>query len=323
MKLYFLNVGYGEAIILTHGDFCAVIDGGTADAKVYESADTATLYEFLRGLHISTVDLMICTHIHDDHIGGLVEVAQKLPVKECWCNLVTDVRTQPAADKVWPLVEEDDLSMHLFLNAMQAYDALRDALAAQGVHMQEVGREMQPRQLCEGVTLRLFGLTDQQRLDKRTELEHILDMEDAAEMLLAMRRHDAGSNATSLAMELKSAEGSAFLTGDLVAGWDEQCAAGHVAKADLLKLTHHGQKDGMPQSLVDTVAPSVFVICSDRGRKFNSACAQVLRRCAEYFDDKGMEHKVLITGDVGLAQENCCAYCIEGTEVHPVSVRKG
>ena len=75
MKLTFVNVGYGEAILLEipeasrrDGIFTALIDGGSADRQEYEdrSSGRIPVWDYLQKEHIGHLDLMVCTHIHED-----------------------------------------------------------------------------------------------------------------------------------------------------------------------------------------------------------------------------------------------------------------
>jgi competence protein ComEC len=68
----FINVGQGDATLIQTPDGKTVlIDGGEADAGIVSQ---------LQGLGVQRIDLMIATHPHSDHIGGLVQVLQSFPV---------------------------------------------------------------------------------------------------------------------------------------------------------------------------------------------------------------------------------------------------
>ena len=98
LKLTFVNVGYGEAIIICcpdpsyeNGQFIMLIDGGSAEASEY--ADRASgrtrLSEYLADHPLGHIDVMVSTHIHEDHTGGLVGI---LPhPKEFWQTLPSDL----------------------------------------------------------------------------------------------------------------------------------------------------------------------------------------------------------------------------------------
>jgi competence protein ComEC len=72
LKVYFIDVGQGDSILILSPDGKIIlIDGGEADSGCLP---------FLKGLGVSHIDLMVATHPHSDHIGGLVQVLKAMPV---------------------------------------------------------------------------------------------------------------------------------------------------------------------------------------------------------------------------------------------------
>jgi competence protein ComEC len=77
-KVHFIDVGQGDAtLIQTTDGFSILIDGGEANGDVVE---------YLKNAGIQSIDLMIATHPHSDHIGGLVEVLRSFPVTKVATN---------------------------------------------------------------------------------------------------------------------------------------------------------------------------------------------------------------------------------------------
>jgi competence protein ComEC len=78
LQVHFIDVSQGDSVlIITPEGKVALIDGG-------ESGSGAL--EYLRSVGIDHIDLMVATHPHSDHIGGLVDVLQALPVTEVVTN---------------------------------------------------------------------------------------------------------------------------------------------------------------------------------------------------------------------------------------------
>ncbi|HEX9988192.1 MAG TPA: MBL fold metallo-hydrolase [Chloroflexia bacterium] len=78
VQVHFINVGQGDAIlILAPGGQVALIDGG------YRGMGTV---EYLQAHGVERIALMVATHPHADHIGGLVDVLHEIPVDEVVTN---------------------------------------------------------------------------------------------------------------------------------------------------------------------------------------------------------------------------------------------
>ncbi len=81
-KVIFLEVGQGDAILITEGSYQILIDGGP---------DGRVLLEEL-GKHIPfwdrEIELVIATHPDSDHIDGLVDLVQNYQVQEFWSTSI-------------------------------------------------------------------------------------------------------------------------------------------------------------------------------------------------------------------------------------------
>ena len=65
LQIYFLDVGQGDSSILICDDEVMMIDGG-------DPSQSQFIYSFLRNtLALDHIDVMIATHPHADHVGGL------------------------------------------------------------------------------------------------------------------------------------------------------------------------------------------------------------------------------------------------------------
>ena len=77
LTVHFIDVGQGDAILVDLGDTEVLIDGGDRSPGV-----TAYLENYVNG----SLEVMIATHPHADHIGGLIEVLDDFDVEEIWLN---------------------------------------------------------------------------------------------------------------------------------------------------------------------------------------------------------------------------------------------
>ncbi len=65
----------GDAILLESNGHFAMIDTGLSDAT-----DQKYVYDYLKSVGVKKLDFVLITHNHNDHIGGFVYLADKLPV---------------------------------------------------------------------------------------------------------------------------------------------------------------------------------------------------------------------------------------------------
>lgn len=80
LKVYFLDVGQGDATyIITPNNRTLLIDGGDWDE--FFNAGEEVIIPFLKRKKTSTIDFVIISHPHRDHIGGLISVLKKIDVK--------------------------------------------------------------------------------------------------------------------------------------------------------------------------------------------------------------------------------------------------
>ena len=79
-ELYILNVGRADCTVLLldtpQGRRTVVVDGG---GKYHE--DRKPLLEFLVQRNITVIDLLILTHLHQDHFGGFVHLVDRVQVR--------------------------------------------------------------------------------------------------------------------------------------------------------------------------------------------------------------------------------------------------
>jgi len=81
LEVHVIDVGQGDSILIrTPEGKTALIDGGY---------DNGLALAYLREQGISQIDVMVASHPHADHIGGLVEVLRALPVKGFWTSGAT------------------------------------------------------------------------------------------------------------------------------------------------------------------------------------------------------------------------------------------
>lgn len=81
-SVHFIDVGQADCMLLECNGIYAVIDGG------YDTTGAVTV-EYLQQQGVEEIELVIATHPHGDHIGGLPDVFANFPVNNVWSGPIT------------------------------------------------------------------------------------------------------------------------------------------------------------------------------------------------------------------------------------------
>ena len=76
MSISVLSVGQGQSVVLNSGEFNAVIDCGSSS---YEDAGIIT-HEFFLNQGVTSIELLILTHFHSDHVNGVEFLLSRMNV---------------------------------------------------------------------------------------------------------------------------------------------------------------------------------------------------------------------------------------------------
>jgi beta-lactamase superfamily II metal-dependent hydrolase len=75
LTVHFIDVGQGDAILVDYGIYEILIDGGSS---------TPGVVGYLQNYVDGPLEVMVATHPHADHIGGLTAVLGTFDVQEVW-----------------------------------------------------------------------------------------------------------------------------------------------------------------------------------------------------------------------------------------------
>ena len=284
MTLTFVNVGYGEAMLLRcpspvcpGGTFVMVIDGGSGEAGEYTDDATGRipLDEYAAAIGLDHIDLMVVTHLHEDHLCGLLPLAHRLPPAVLWQPLPEHwYRGAPVFDEA----RGEKISSRKLLRTLNDYRVLCGLVAQAG------GRVLGFRQLLSGGPIPLTDTLNAEVLAPgparvRTTLQLCNDIcaaqrgsRQAAQTV--MECADLQMNNLSLMLMLNFRGTRLLLPGDT-----NRDGYGHLKRslgADLFKVGHHGQKDGVSAEILAGIAPKMVVCCASSDRRYNSADPGIL-----------------------------------------------
>lgn len=78
LVIHFIDVDQADGMLLIVGDTTVMIDGGNTPTS-------QDVLEYLKRFGVDQIDLMVNTHPHGDHLGGLPTVLNNIPTDKIWC----------------------------------------------------------------------------------------------------------------------------------------------------------------------------------------------------------------------------------------------
>jgi competence protein ComEC len=101
LTAHFLDVGQGDSILLQFNGKNVLIDGGTEESgPLVES--------YLRNHGVSSLDMVLATHPHEDHIGGLIAILNDFPIGKILDSGQT--HTAPSFENYLNLIDQKNIS---------------------------------------------------------------------------------------------------------------------------------------------------------------------------------------------------------------------
>jgi len=99
LLVHYIDVGQGDSILIQNQGMNMLIDAG-------ESKSASTIISYLNDLGVTTLDYVIVTHPHSDHMGGMAKVFDAFVVKNVFLSNGKNetVTNEKLLDKI---VEED------------------------------------------------------------------------------------------------------------------------------------------------------------------------------------------------------------------------
>jgi beta-lactamase superfamily II metal-dependent hydrolase len=101
LTVHFIDVGQGDSILLDYGDVEVLIDGGEKSPGVISYIDDYV---------DDSLEVMVATHPHTDHIGGLIAVLDAFEVDEIWLN--GDTTTSQTYSQFMSAVNSEGATVH-------------------------------------------------------------------------------------------------------------------------------------------------------------------------------------------------------------------
>lgn len=244
IHLEFLNVGFGLSILAYTGpkDPVLVIDGGDDRPTAY-SPRAISLARRLEQLGAGEIGLMVATHPHRDHIGGLAQAVKNCPVREFVTPFAME-ELSPAMNRENPMG-----------GALAGYRDLWDTLKKQNASIQIV----EEAQLQWGSVELLIHRPAKGYLHEARRLLRVACQTPTKTALAAL---DASLNNACMVLELRALGTRVLLPGDVSLGWWQETDLQSLG-ADIFALPHHGDQAALSPELLAAVKPRYAVVSAD------------------------------------------------------------
>lgn len=254
-----IDVGQGDSFLLTidgpHGEVYVLIDSGLPDAS-------AKVLDYVSKYASTGLDMVIATHIDNDHVGGMATILKQAPLKN---NAFFVLNVPPTIAQHWTPVRESlerYKGIVSFRRVIDAVDIVKTLSAIANQQGMTISTGLQGQYwTCGEVRLdvlnptpdRLVSAWKESRLDK-----YIQGGWDAGLVSIVEAAAEAPSttpeNDSSIVIEISvSGIAKALMTSDAGAAVLREVTAGK--SYSFLKVPHHGSDTGLDKQLLHQINP--------------------------------------------------------------------
>ena len=269
-ELHILDAGRADCTVLLldtpQGRQTVVVDGG---GKYYGAR--RPLLEFLTQRNISDIDLLILTHLHQDHFGGFVHLVDQVQVRRA----VAPCRDLQFADRVYPVFGDQEFyrEYHTFFQ-----------------YLNRSGTELIRSKECAGRTFTFGDFALDCRYPMRDSTQRSVTYAEALcapelteeAMAWNLEAHKQTCNEdSSIWLLRKGGADLALLAGDSTDETMRAALCGRTVRPRLQKLSHHGICARYFSEYVQKIVkPEILVVSVDKIHYTKEMGAQVDALCA-------------------------------------------
>ena len=202
MRITFVNVGYGDAILMeSDTGYTALLDGGGNLPQEFEGDPyRVRCAEYLRTRQIHHIDALLISHIHEDHVCGLLPVLKDVSVGAIYVPYPAEpfLKGKPLEAK-----EGAARSVPLYTAALNSYrEIISDANAKQiPVHVLHPDDRLD---LAEDLKISVLAPKEKSISDYMAFIEWAYDETDMDVITEILTKLDAMSNHTSFLLRTRS-----------------------------------------------------------------------------------------------------------------------
>ncbi len=252
VSLIFCDVGQGDAILLTSGYTQVLIDAGP-DSKILECLQRSI------PAWDNHLELLVVTHLHTDHFGGVESVLGRWSVGKIWLSNLGNAQTK---------------EFIAFSTAIRAA-----SLQGTAIELPFLGR----REVLQGGTeLIVIGppsLGESSQLSAANTQQNELSETILLDTFDSDADEEESQNDLSIVLFIRYNNSTALLMGDLEKQGEEALLErGLISDVDLIKVGHHGSKTSSSASFLARASPEIAVVSVGKNNQYKHPSPEVMMR---------------------------------------------
>jgi competence protein ComEC len=263
LRVTFIDVGQGLAVLLDYGGRYAMYDMGP---------DSAGVMDTLVARGVDTLEWVVLSHNHRDHAGGFMEIAGSVRAGDGLSQVGDSLFQVGDAPRVYV--------RRLYVGPDTSGGFIRDSVLGLAR-----GFGIPVDTLVRGDALGLFsGSGDAPRFDVLWPPDYVRE----------------GGNPASVVVRVELGAASMLLTGDLdTAGERRLLELSPTLSADLLQVPHHGSAGSSSLRFIAQVAPGYAVASVGAGNGYGHPREDVVRKYGYVLGDTARFFRTDLQGSVG------------------------
>ena len=312
LKTYFINVAGGDAIFIQNEKdgktFNILVDGGGYLGEKFQkplkgyieeislNSTRINISDFLNEKNIKTIDILINTHYHEDHIGGFLEFIKGLDIKEYWC--IYDIDEEHIGKQI-EYNKKFHVGQYLIAKGVNDYNEVFEYLKNKGTKIKIIKDLEGEIVVNEDIVIDVLGPSEEDFYTLWQYMDEIYKADDSS-IFDALDTLNKAINCISMPLHIKYKGTAILLCSDVPqTHWDGFLECNINLDSEILKVAHHGQSDALTSEFLQYIQPKHIVISTGIARKPHDITCEIIK---DYLS-KNKEARVYITDDLEMERE--------------------
>jgi beta-lactamase superfamily II metal-dependent hydrolase len=294
VSLHMLNVGYGDAFLFKGaGGTCLLDAGGNLPEEFTGDSGRMRVCDWFAEQDIKHIDHLIISHIHEDHLGGLLPLLEQVTVTHVWTPFPVEAFAEVAV--CLPSHVFLPKNVELFVSSLEDYLVLLEYFEFEGTQVHQLRQgdvhmigDLNIEVLSPAPTVVAKFLNLIEELSLWTDEEN----DQAVERQIALLDHlDKLSNGTSFILKISFASFvGLFCADNTPQNWQRTAAVKEaLIDVNVLKLPHHGQIDSIDPFFMEDMPLRLCLTTSSSTCKYNSAAPIVYEQLKHWAENDGRD----------------------------------